>query len=62
MTKVFFQDANGNAPIVVAFVPFREARQVLRSAIRELRAKGVRVLPSDEQRILAANGAKYWLG
>lgn len=62
MTKVFFQDANGNAPIVAAFVPFRDAKQVLREAVRALRAQGVAILPSDNQRIIAANGAKYWLG
>jgi hypothetical protein len=62
MTKVFFQDANGNAPIVAAFVPFREARAVLREAIRELRAQGVAIRASDSQRIIAENGAKYWLG
>lgn len=41
MVKVFFQDKNGNAPIVAAFVPFREARAILRQTVAELNANGV---------------------
>ncbi|MDX0267643.1 hypothetical protein GOC13_07340 [Sinorhizobium meliloti] len=62
MTKVFFQDKAGNAPIVAAFVPFREAKQVMQHAVAELQGKGVSILVNDGQRIVAANGAKYWLG
>jgi hypothetical protein len=61
MVKVFFQDKNGNAPMVAAFVPFREARAILRQALAEISAKGVSAT-CDGQRIIAANGAKYWLG
>ena len=61
MVKVFFQDKNGNAPIVAAFVSFREAKGILRQTVAELGAKGVSAT-FDGQRIVAANGAKYWLG
>lgn len=62
MTKVFFQDKTGNAPIVAAFVPFREAKAVMRHAVAELQAKGFSILVNDGQRIVADNGARYWLG
>lgn len=61
MVKVFFQDKNGNAPIVAAFVPSREARAILRQTVAELNANGVSAT-YDGQRIIAENGAKYWLG
>ncbi|MEQ8308034.1 MAG: hypothetical protein RIA09_15870 [Hoeflea sp.] len=61
MTKVLFQDKPGNAPITVAFVSFREARALIKDTARDLRKAGVQLSEETTQRIVAANGAKYWL-
>lgn len=61
MLKVMFQDANGNAPFPAAFVSFRESRGVMAETLAQLKAQGVAISFSDRQRIVTANGAKYWL-
>jgi hypothetical protein len=61
MTKVLFQDKPGNAPITVAFVSFRESRSIMRETANQLIASGIKLSVKTDQRIVAENGANYWL-
>jgi hypothetical protein len=61
MTKVLFQDKPGNAPITVAFVSFREARALMKETASDLVKAGIALSTNTGQRIVASNGAKYWL-